>query len=171
MITLGIGDSAMLRMSLCSWLEGNPLTFCDKSESGTRFTVHKMTGMFFDSKGILIRVENEVMYRTVVFSDIKPEIDGDYLLYTLKTKQDEIGVILYHPDDDTFKEMIKQFIVAIPTKPVIKELKLINKSVKRYKKLLFCEKIQDQSNEFRFRPTGAGYKELRVINKGKFVDL
>lgn len=41
----------------------------------------------------------------------------------------------------------------------------------RVRKLRFCARVSDQSDEFRYRPTGSGYLELKQKNKGKYADL
>ena len=50
-------------------------------------------------------------------------------------------------------------------------IKAIYKSHKRKQRLLFCQKLQDQIDEYRYRPGNAGYHELTEQNKGKFLDL
>jgi Leucine-rich repeat (LRR) protein len=47
----------------------------------------------------------------------------------------------------------------------------INKSKRRFNKLLFCDKLQDQINEYRYRPYKDGYLELTNSNKNKWEDL
>jgi hypothetical protein len=48
--------------------------------------------------------------------------------------------------------------------------KQIHSSQKRKNKLLFCEDLQSQIDEFRYRPTGAGCIEIKQRNKGKWID-
>lgn len=50
-------------------------------------------------------------------------------------------------------------------------LKLIYFSLYRVQDLKFCERLNDHSDEFRFRPGNAGYVEVSKANKNKFVDL
>jgi hypothetical protein len=53
----------------------------------------------------------------------------------------------------------------------IKMLKQICKAKKRVKKIKFCIHLQNAIDEFRYRPSGGGYLELALKNKGVFVDL
>lgn len=63
-------------------------------------------------------------------------------------------------------------ILNIPNYPLLMNgLKKIHSSQKRLVKILFCNKLQDQIDEFRYRPSGAGYLELLCMNKNKFADL
>jgi hypothetical protein len=50
-------------------------------------------------------------------------------------------------------------------------IKAIYKSHKRKQKILFCQKLQIQIDEHRYRPGNAGYRELREKNVGNFLDL
>ena len=54
---------------------------------------------------------------------------------------------------------------------IVQNLKEIHMAQGRKTILKFCDKIHDQSNEFRYRPTGSGYLELKILNKNKFIDL
>lgn len=49
--------------------------------------------------------------------------------------------------------------------------KKIYSSRKRIKRIKLCNELHDQIDEFRYRPSGAGYVELKVKNKSKFADL
>lgn len=114
------------------------------------------------------------IYGRRVWLDMNPKINCDYLMYLLKSKQQEIGTIMvpcYH--FDIFSTYIGGVIFSVPplNKQNIHELRRIYQACKRYQKLLICEKIQQQCDEFRFRPTGSGYAELKKQNKGKWEDL
>jgi Leucine-rich repeat (LRR) protein len=54
---------------------------------------------------------------------------------------------------------------------IMQELKKLYWSRKRKKRMIFCEKLQDQIDEFRYRPTGSGCVEVKERNKGRFIDL
>lgn len=80
---------------------------------------------------------------------------------------------LYVPKEITYRFLHQTNV--IDTTPnysqIFNCLKQIYLSQGRGKKLLFCEKIHDHIDEFRFRPSGGGYRELRDKNKGMFADL
>jgi hypothetical protein len=50
-------------------------------------------------------------------------------------------------------------------------LKKIHHSLTRKKRLNFCDQLDLHSSEFRYRPNGVGYLELKLNNRGKFADL
>jgi hypothetical protein len=49
--------------------------------------------------------------------------------------------------------------------------KKIYHSQKRLKQLELCDKLEDHCIEFRYRPNGLEYLQLKKLNKGKFADL
>lgn len=77
----------------------------------------------------------------------------------LNTRGD--GVYCYHRDE--------------PDRPDYSQttqgLKKIYSGLKRVRKLIFVNELQDHIDEFRYRPDNAEYLELKARNKGKFADL
>lgn len=65
-----------------------------------------------------------------------------------------------------------QDVISIPNYPRrVKYLKKIYQSRMRVEKLRFCSQLQDNIDEFRYRPNGSGWKEVKERNKGRFADL
>lgn len=70
------------------------------------------------------------------------------------------------------KELATRYIhlTETPNYPdIMNKLKTIYSANKRKKQLIFCEQLQIQIDEFRYRPNNAGYRELLLNNKNKFI--
>lgn len=64
------------------------------------------------------------------------------------------------------------YLEETPNYPfLMNNLKKICHSQKRRYNLQFCSDLQDQIDEFRYRPNNAGYDELTRLNKNRFADL
>ena len=81
---------------------------------------------------------------------------------------------LYIPKEvvDRFDPFDRFLMHDTPNYPQIMHgFKKIYHSKNRIKKLLFCLKLQDGIDEYRYRPMHDGYLELAIKNKNKFYDL
>jgi hypothetical protein len=112
-----------------------------------------------------------VTYLCCYLTNVKPVITTNYLLYSLKGNDDEMRKLYYRQVID--RDELKNFPIEIP--PIhlqeMRPLKAIYKAKKRLRRLIFCDELQGRIDEFRYRPDGDGYKELREKNSGLWADL
>lgn len=161
------GDDAKRYIAMpCYWMNvvGNSENVYDASEN------HVNIKREYE---LIVEFESDVLTTAFTFClwNIESEISRDYLFYSLKTKKEQITECIWNMCNKYECYDFENLAIGVPSLQDINGLRKIYKSSKRLRRLMFCERLHDVIDEFRYRPSGAGCREVRGRNKGRFIDL